>query len=84
MFSLDTSHLMQRMDGTKQVVEPQILWTRQLGSLTTDSDANDYRSYVEAADRVTQFAPQLSGYYPIAPGDYVGRRPDCWSAAAGV
>ncbi len=67
MFSLDTSHLMQRMDGTKQVVEPQILWTRQLGSLTTDSDANDYRSYVEAADRVTQFAPQLSGYYPIAP-----------------
>ncbi|MEJ7596135.1 MAG: PQQ-binding-like beta-propeller repeat protein, partial [Planctomycetaceae bacterium] len=67
LFSLDTSHLIDRMDGNKQVTEPRVLWTRELDSLATDPDADDYRSYVEAADRVTQFAPQMSGYYPVAP-----------------
>ncbi len=67
LFSLDTSHLNARMDGNKQVIEPQLLWTRDLDSLTTDPDADDYRGFVAAADRVTQFAPQLSGYYPVAP-----------------
>ena len=67
LFSLDTSHLNARMDGNKQVIEPQVLWTRDLDSLTTDQDADDYRGFVAAADRVTQFAPQLSGYYPVAP-----------------
>jgi len=67
LFCLDASHLVERTDGNKQVIEPERLWTLQLDSLTTDPDADDYRSYVEAADRVTQFAPQLSGYYPVAP-----------------
>ena len=66
LFCLDTSHPVKRLDGNKQVIEPELLWTLQLNSLTSDPDADQYRSYVEAADRVTQFAPQLSGYYPVA------------------
>ena len=67
LYSLDTSHLLDRVDGNKQVVEPRVLWVRKLDSLTSDPDADVYRNYVEAPDRVTQFAPQLSGYYPVAP-----------------
>ena len=44
-----------------------MLWTQNIDSLSTDPDADDYRGYVDAADRLTQFAPQLSGYYPVAP-----------------
>lgn len=67
LFSLDTTHLIERLDGNKQVIEPTVLWMLELDALTTDPDADDYRSFVEAPDRVTQFAPQLSGYYPVAP-----------------
>lgn len=66
LFSLDTTHLVERMDGNKQVIEPKQLWMLALNSLPTDPDADEYRSYPAAADRVTQFAPQLSGYYPVA------------------
>ena len=67
VFSLDTSHLVERMDGNKQVIEPRMLWTQEFSLLAADPDADDYRSFQEAAERVTQFAPQLSGYYPVAP-----------------
>lgn len=67
LFSLNTGDLVERMDGNKRVIEPRVLWTQDLNSLSANSDYRDYRSYAEAADRLTQFAPQLSGYYPVAP-----------------
>ena len=70
VFSLDTSHLIERMDGNKQVIEPRMLWTQEFSLLADDPpypDEDDYRSFQEAAERITQFAPQLSGYYPVAP-----------------
>jgi outer membrane protein assembly factor BamB len=63
IFSLDTSQLTQRTEGDEQVLEPKVLWMRQLA----DPDADEYRSYSEAEERIIQFAPQLSGYYPVAP-----------------
>ncbi len=67
LFSLDTGDLIQRMDGGKQVMEPRVLWTRNLASLTADPESSEDRRNADVADRLTQFAPQLSGYYPVAP-----------------
>lgn len=64
---LDTSRLTEVVDGEKHVLTPQVLWTRQLDSIGTDSVNDDYRSYLDASERITQFAPQPSGYYPVAP-----------------
>ncbi len=64
---LDTSRLTEVVDGEKHVLTPQVLWTRQLNSIGTDSVNDDYRSYLDASERITQFAPQPSGYYPVAP-----------------
>ena len=67
LFSLDTSDLIQRMEGNKQVIEPRVLWTRNLGSLTPDPESSEDRRNADFTDRLTQFSPQLSGYYPVAP-----------------
>ena len=67
LFSLDTADLINRMDGNKQVIEPRVLWSRNLAALSPDPDPLDDRSNIDVSDRLTQFAPQLSGYYPVAP-----------------
>jgi len=67
IYSLDTSHLKERTEGDERISEPGVLWSLQLNSVSVDPDAADYRSYIEPADRIPQFAPQLSGYYPVAP-----------------
>ena len=67
LFSLDTGDLIQRMDGNNQVVEPRVLWTRNLGTLPPDPESSEDRRNADFTDRLTQFAPQLSGYYPVAP-----------------
>ncbi|HQZ65205.1 MAG TPA: PQQ-binding-like beta-propeller repeat protein [Planctomycetaceae bacterium] len=67
LYSLDTGHLVNRLDGNRQVLEPRVLWARKLDLLKSDPVADIDRDYVQAADRITQFAPQLSGYYPVAP-----------------
>jgi len=67
LFSLDTGDLIQRMDGNKQVIEPRVLWTRNLGTLPSDPASSEDQRNADFTDRLTQFAPQLSGYYPVAP-----------------
>lgn len=67
LFSLDTTDLIQRMDGNKQVTEPRVLWTRSLSSLAPDPESSEDGRNLDFTDRLTQFAPQLSGYYPVAP-----------------
>ncbi len=67
VFSLDTSELIERAVADKQILEPRTLWTLQLDALATDPDTDDYRSYIDATDRITQFSPQPSGFYPVAP-----------------
>ena len=67
LFSLDAGDLIQRMDGGKQVMEPRVLWTRNLASLTVDPESSEDRRNSDVTDRLTQFSPQLSGYYPVAP-----------------
>lgn len=64
---LDTSRLTEVVDGDRQLLTPQVLWTHSLDAIGTDSVNDDYRSYLDASERITQFAPQPSGYYPVAP-----------------
>jgi hypothetical protein len=67
LFSLDTSDLIERMDGNKNVLEPRVLWKRNLESLPSDPETTEDRRNADFTDSLTQFAPQLSGYYPVAP-----------------
>lgn len=65
LYSLDTGHLVEQNEGDAVFKSPRVLWTQQLETLSSDPDSAGYRTYVEPADRITQFAPQLAGYFPV-------------------
>lgn len=60
LFAVDPSRL--NKEG-----EPRELWRKSTARLAPDADADQYRDYIPPADRIPQYFPQPTGYFPVGP-----------------
>ena len=60
LFAVDPSSL--NKEG-----EPRELWRKNTARLSPDADAEQFRDYIPPADRVPQYFPQPTGYFPVGP-----------------
>ena len=51
---------------------PKLLWQKSVDRLSPDSEADIYREYIPSADRLQQYLPQHSGFFPVGPVSLLG------------
>lgn len=66
---LNINGMVMAVDGTlvDSTGAPLLLWQKNIERLAPDSDQEDYREYIAPPDRIPQFLPYPSGYFPVAP-----------------
>ncbi|MFO0976564.1 MAG: PQQ-binding-like beta-propeller repeat protein [Planctomycetaceae bacterium] len=66
---LNINGTVMAVDGTlvDSTGAPRLLWQKNIERLAPDNDQEDYREYIAPPDRIPQFLPYPSGYFPVAP-----------------
>ncbi len=66
---LNINGTVMAVDGTlvDSTGAPLLLWQKNIERLAPNDDQEDYREYIAPPDRIPQFLPYPSGYFPVAP-----------------
>jgi outer membrane protein assembly factor BamB len=61
--------LQESRPAARQMTSPTVLWSVNVSEAAPDNDPDSIRDFIPTPDRLPQYHPQLSGYYPVGPAN---------------